>query len=690
MFYVHLIVCASKPNERGIVMGEFGFITADGIYHVTVYATDEEGKFRILAMKSYPYESPPKTVEMIVQPKPNPTTTTTTTTTKKPELPKFNHGLDACGGCFVPNGNGKPKGLDVKLQTSSQAQTKSLSKNPLQPPYTAGASPSLAGGGAVSKTGNISSNHNLSGEINEVRKTSNNTKYNFDSHLTKETLKTQKSNERTTHPQRKTMPVLTNEQMQEEVEASKVAFEIITEKLEKSKDFHGNNFNKKFVKLISEGSLPTTKKETIFTETTDGHLNFSTLLPPNIEASSTTLSNTFMQPVQPVITTSPQARVEFNERHHITTLAPRVLESNNKIHNNTRIATNFTKQTFEQSSIFPTIHDLNPTSREMMPAKNILNAYTTERNSIDEMVDTPLKFMKNFKYEMNDNQHYENITKQDSHLTQAPTTLTAKIYTNSEAYNKHEINPVTHKTETTSTLNVPQVRNHDVTVTTLLPAAMHIQTQTPPPPPSPSTAFKVQHESTKKIKNTNPSQIIASSSAKPALSSTIANGPLMDIIIGKVLPAIMGNNGKAQTTTDTAQKGKSSPTTKSAAPFAGGTTDDIGGGGGNGKNAIGSGGKKATSFPSNGKMLMGDGDLYRFTYILDYNGHTETGKRNGNKVGNYFAIGDDDVERTIEYVADENGFQPRVRWRKLDANTIKAKSKMNSLKDYEFIWFTTV
>ena len=33
-------------------MGEFGFITADGIYHVTVYATDENGDFRILKMKN--------------------------------------------------------------------------------------------------------------------------------------------------------------------------------------------------------------------------------------------------------------------------------------------------------------------------------------------------------------------------------------------------------------------------------------------------------------------------------------------------------------------------------------------------------------------------------------------------------------------------------------------------------------
>lgn len=33
-------------------MGEFGFITADGVYHVTVYATDENGSFKILSMRN--------------------------------------------------------------------------------------------------------------------------------------------------------------------------------------------------------------------------------------------------------------------------------------------------------------------------------------------------------------------------------------------------------------------------------------------------------------------------------------------------------------------------------------------------------------------------------------------------------------------------------------------------------------
>jgi hypothetical protein len=39
-------------DEKGIIMGEFGFITADGIYHVTVYATDENGDFKILKMRN--------------------------------------------------------------------------------------------------------------------------------------------------------------------------------------------------------------------------------------------------------------------------------------------------------------------------------------------------------------------------------------------------------------------------------------------------------------------------------------------------------------------------------------------------------------------------------------------------------------------------------------------------------------
>lgn len=33
-------------------MGEFGFLTADDVYHVTVYATTKEGDFKILSTKN--------------------------------------------------------------------------------------------------------------------------------------------------------------------------------------------------------------------------------------------------------------------------------------------------------------------------------------------------------------------------------------------------------------------------------------------------------------------------------------------------------------------------------------------------------------------------------------------------------------------------------------------------------------
>uniref|UniRef100_A0A6P4ER80 Protein lethal(3)malignant blood neoplasm 1 isoform X2 n=1 Tax=Drosophila rhopaloa TaxID=1041015 RepID=A0A6P4ER80_DRORH len=86
-----------------------------------------------------------------------------------------------------------------------------------------------------------------------------------------------------------------------------------------------------------------------------------------------------------------------------------------------------------------------------------------------------------------------------------------------------------------------------------------------------------------------------------------------------------------------------------------------------------------------GSAAGATGDLYKFKYILDYNGHEETGGRNGDKQGSYFAIGEDAVQRTIEYIANEFGFQPHISWRKLDAK--EALPEENSLKHYEFKWF---
>ncbi|XP_069674200.1 uncharacterized protein [Periplaneta americana] len=46
-------------DESGIITGEYGFVTADGYYHVTKYATDERGLFRILKTKTMKVAFPP-------------------------------------------------------------------------------------------------------------------------------------------------------------------------------------------------------------------------------------------------------------------------------------------------------------------------------------------------------------------------------------------------------------------------------------------------------------------------------------------------------------------------------------------------------------------------------------------------------------------------------------------------------
>ncbi len=43
-----------SKDENGVIMGEFGFLTADGVYRITTYATDENGNFKVVARKNIP------------------------------------------------------------------------------------------------------------------------------------------------------------------------------------------------------------------------------------------------------------------------------------------------------------------------------------------------------------------------------------------------------------------------------------------------------------------------------------------------------------------------------------------------------------------------------------------------------------------------------------------------------------
>ncbi|XP_065082721.1 protein lethal(3)malignant blood neoplasm 1 [Ochlerotatus camptorhynchus] len=102
-----------SKDKNGIVMGEFGFITADNVYHVTVYATDENGNFKIVSMKNYKLgpTAPPPTTSAPTTTTAAPTTTTTTSTTPqpfriittaKPLTTAKPSGFAACSGCKIP------------------------------------------------------------------------------------------------------------------------------------------------------------------------------------------------------------------------------------------------------------------------------------------------------------------------------------------------------------------------------------------------------------------------------------------------------------------------------------------------------------------------------------------------------------------------------------------------------------
>ncbi|XP_050072864.1 protein lethal(3)malignant blood neoplasm 1-like [Anopheles maculipalpis] len=109
-----------SKDKNGIIMGEFGFITADNVYHVTVYATDEDGNFKIVSMKNYklgpttpppapPPPPPPPTVPPTTTPAPTTTSTTpqpfriiTTAKSIVPLTTPKSSNVASCSGCKIP------------------------------------------------------------------------------------------------------------------------------------------------------------------------------------------------------------------------------------------------------------------------------------------------------------------------------------------------------------------------------------------------------------------------------------------------------------------------------------------------------------------------------------------------------------------------------------------------------------
>lgn len=79
-----------------------------------------------------------------------------------------------------------------------------------------------------------------------------------------------------------------------------------------------------------------------------------------------------------------------------------------------------------------------------------------------------------------------------------------------------------------------------------------------------------------------------------------------------------------------------------------------------------------------------NGLLYRFDYATDFNGHKEEGDRLGNKDGEYFSVGRDNIKRVVSYKANEFGFMPFIRQEPL---SYQLDERNNQLRRYNFEWF---
>ncbi|KAL0840412.1 hypothetical protein ABMA28_015669 [Loxostege sticticalis] len=121
-----------KKDENGLIMGEFGFITADGVYHVTVYATDENGNFKILSMKNIrmkPYPAAPerKGQSLPFPPSQNPPQTQGPSPQKPPIAvsgPSQPSPAKSCSSCSIPTTTTrKPQLTDLAVVSKDQVNS---------------------------------------------------------------------------------------------------------------------------------------------------------------------------------------------------------------------------------------------------------------------------------------------------------------------------------------------------------------------------------------------------------------------------------------------------------------------------------------------------------------------------------------------------------------------------------------
>lgn len=94
--------------------------------------------------------------------------------------------------------------------------------------------------------------------------------------------------------------------------------------------------------------------------------------------------------------------------------------------------------------------------------------------------------------------------------------------------------------------------------------------------------------------------------------------------------------------------------------------------------------KNAGNTYSKAENLM-NGILYKFNYDTDFQAHREQGDRLGNKEGEYYSVGPDNIKTVVSYKANEFGFMPFIR--REPAENRYYNERNSKLRNYNFQWF---
>ncbi|XP_033239019.1 protein lethal(3)malignant blood neoplasm 1 [Drosophila pseudoobscura] len=650
---------AEQRDERGIVMGEFGFITADGIYHVTVYATDEEGKFRILSMKSYPYAGPiaPKTVAA-----------TATSTPRAPQpsaLPKYNFNTEACSGCFLKKSpvSGSPK---TEIRTLSQPLAPSSSAFPLASGPVGKLTPSRLQTGSqdyglnvqlpfrqsIAQTIEVASRLGQSHSHSPAptqHNTNTNTNTNSNTNSYTNTYTSTYAPTTNPGPLKKRIEVGLDLAMTTYTTSKASVTGHVISQMQNSKTPSSNTKVDYDVGIFRTGEKVSSSPSNALNYATTAAATFA---PLNIKLdadavrqASALVAGIKAPPSLADQAIVPPAPIPANQVK-IFAAAPTSEKSSPFTsavsHSNVPLASNVVHQT--HPAAFPSPAAAHPAGGQRFglgAQPSALFPHSAPTQTTQQQLHTGTT------YTLGPHQRYPlNIP------TQTGLSGAGAVRPTGNAFpTKFGGNPAVEAGSSAGSLPQGNAGNRGVSGSRLGGAS--------------GAAFPQGNAGNGGVSGTP--QSAASGGSFPSGSSSFG-----------------GVSGGAVTTASR-PAGSAAGGAVTGGSLPGGSFPHGGSSSGSGAAGAvyrGSGpGGSGSAASASGEV----GDLYKFKYILDYNGHEEKGSRNGDKEGNYFAIGEDAVRRTVEYIANEFGFQPHISWQKLDDKNVLPEG--NSLKHYEFKWF---